>query len=413
MNKVNSKASWASGKRPLRVYTCTPVCFQGDHWFFTRESGLFSRGLSSLGVDSVSVMPGPAKEDDEASLLRVPYRQLEISDFWRSLKLDGLILYSWAAPKYLPVARAVRAAGVPFLVNIDFCGLVSRAANPNLWWRDLLPYQARGLRSPIDGARFAKHFIQGFKPSYFASARLQTYEQASVVCGVSPMAELWLKNEASRIGRADLAAKLRYLPHPQMNIFSYGGEPKQKLVLSVGRWEKEDWNQKNPAGLIKALDSFLVKHPAWRACIIGRGAENLISRLKIAPSAANRMQFVDFLQPADLVPYYNHASIACWSSRSEGQIGTGAQALCCGCSVVAGNSGTLSCFHHYVSRESGRLAIDMTTDGLAEALMLEADAWSQGQRDPQRISSIWRNEFHSNKVAARGLEMLGLNIPNT
>jgi hypothetical protein len=38
-------------------------------------------------------MPGPAKADDEACLLRVPYHQLESADFWRSLELDGLILY--------------------------------------------------------------------------------------------------------------------------------------------------------------------------------------------------------------------------------------------------------------------------------------------------------------------------------
>jgi glycosyltransferase involved in cell wall biosynthesis len=127
--------------------------------------------------------------------------------------------------------------------------------------------------------------------------------------------------------------------------------------------------------------------------------------------ATERLQFIDFLQPADLVPFYNQASIACWSSRSEGQIGTGAQALCCGCSVVAGNAGMLSCFHHYATRESGRLAIDMTAEALAEALMLEADAWDQGQRDPRRISEIWCDEFHSHKVAARGLEMLGLSVP--
>jgi glycosyltransferase involved in cell wall biosynthesis len=411
LNEVNSKASLASGKRPLRVYTCTPVCFQGNHWFFTRESGLFSRGLSSLGVDSLSVMPGPAKEDDEACLLRVTYQQLESKDFWRSLELDGLILYSWAAPRYLPIARAVRDAGIPFLVNIDHCGLLSRPANPRLWKRDLLPYLYQKATSPMEAARLVSQVVDNLGIYRVARARLATYDAATVVCGVSPMATRWMKQEAEHLGRPDLATKIHYLPHPQLSDFSYCGEPKQKLVLSVARWEKEDWPQKNPAILIKALDVFLAKYPDWRACIIGRGADKLLSRLTIATSATDRLQFVDFLQPSDLVPYYNRASIACWSSRSEGQIGTGAQALCCGCSVVAGNAGTLSCFHHYVSRESGRLAIEMTADALAEALMLEADAWSHGQRDPKRISDIWTEEFHSNKVAARGLEMLGLPVP--
>ena len=397
----------------MRVYTCTPVCFQGDHWFFTRESGLFSRGLVDLGIDSISVMPGPARPDDEDCLLRVPYHQLESHEFWQSLGLDGLILYSWAAPRYLKIAKAVRAAGIPFLVNVDSCGLVSRPANPRLWRRDLLPWLLRKATTPMEVGRLVSQIVDNFGFHRVARKRLNTFDAATVACGVSPMAACWLRREAEHFGRRDVATKIRYLPHPQLPDFAYRGAPKEKLVLSVARWEKEDWIQKNPALLIKALDAFLAKSPDWRACIIGRGAENLLSSLKIATSTTDRLQFIDFLQPEDLVPYYNRASIACWSSRSEGQIGTGAQALCCGCSVVAGNAGTLSCFHHYVSRESGRLAIDMTTDALAEALMLEADAWRLGQRDPKRISDIWSDEFHSNKVAARGLEMLGLPVPTT
>lgn len=395
----------------MRVYTCTPVCFQGDRWFFTRDSGLFSRGLVELGIESISIMPSPAEPNDEHCLLRVPFEQLESQDFWRSLGLDGLILYSWAAPHYLNIAKAVRAAGIPFLVNVDSCGLVSRPANPRLWRRDLLPYLYRKSNSPLEAARSLSQIVDSFGIYSVARARLATYEGSTVSCGVSPMAARWLRREAEHFGRPDLAAKVCYLPHPQLADFAYRRAPKEKLVLSVARWEKEDWIQKNPVGLIKAFDAFLAKFPDWQACIIGRGAESLLSKLKITTVATDRLQFIDFLQPADLVPYYNRASIACWSSRSEGQIGAGAQALCCGCSVVAGDAGTLSCFHHYVSRESGRLAIDMTADALAEALMLEADAWSQGQRDPQRISSIWSDEFHSSKVAARALAMLGLPVP--
>jgi glycosyltransferase involved in cell wall biosynthesis len=194
-----------------------------------------------------------------------------------------------------------------------------------------------------------------------------------------------------------------------MQCFTYSGAHKEKLVLSVARWEREDWVQKNPAVLLDALDSFLAVHPNWRACVVGTGASRLVAALRRAHLVSlNRCEFIDFLQPEELVPIYNRASIACWSSRSEGQIGTGAQALCCGCSVVAGNSGTLSCFHHYVSRESGRLALGMDANSLAEALQLEAQAWDKGPRDPARISRIWCEEFHDVNVASRALQLLGL-----
>jgi glycosyltransferase involved in cell wall biosynthesis len=397
----------------MKVFTCTPVPFEGDDRFFTRESGCFSRGLSSLGVESLPIMPEPAWKTDSNNLLRVPYSRLEDPEFWRSLRLDGLILYSWAAPKYLPIARATRAAGIPFLVNVDFCGLVSRVANPYLWWRDLLPYQLRKTRSLVDAARFSKQFLEGLGFGASTRKRLQTYTQATAICAVSPMAALWLKNETSRLRRPDLTSKIQYLPHPQMDIFSYDGAPKEKVVLSVGRWEMEDWTQKHPANLLHALDMFLEKYPDWRALIVGTGATKLISRLGTAKyHNIKRIEFIDFIKTEKLMPLLNKASICCWASRSEGQIGAGAQALCCGCSVVAGNSGTLSCFYHYASRESGRLATDMTASGLAEALMLEAQAWDSKQRDPARISRIWKDEFHSSMVAKRALHMLNLSVPS-
>ena len=395
----------------MKVYTCTPVCFKGDRWFFSRDSGLFSCGLSNIGLESLSVMPGPAQEEDEAALLRVSYHQLQSEGFWRSLSLDGLVLYSWALPRYLPIARAVNRAGIPLLVNVDSCGLVSRSANPRLWRRDLLPYLCRKARSPMEAFRLVSELIDNLGIYRVARGRLNTYEAATVACGVSPMATQWLRNEAQYFGATHLVDKIRYLPHPQMRIFSYEGGQKENLVLSVARWEKEDWVQKNPAVLLDALNKFLGASPGWRACIIGSGATHLLNVLRRNDLAnLHRCEFIDFLQPEQLVLFYRRAKIGVWSSRSEGQMGTGAQALCCGCSVVAGNSGTLSCFHHYVSRESGRLALGMDAVALAEALQLEAQAWDKGERDPERISHIWTEEFHDVKVASRALEFLGLKL---
>jgi|694.fasta_scaffold110456_2 glycosyltransferase involved in cell wall biosynthesis len=395
----------------MRVFTCTPVAFEGDNRFFTRDSGLFSRGLSLLGVESLPVMPEPPWKTDRSDLLRVPYSRLEDWDFWRSLRLDGLILYSWAAPRYLPIARAVQNAGIPFLVNVDSCGLVSRSANPRLWRRDLLPYLWRRARSPLEMARFLSQVVDNLGIHRVARGRLNTYESATAVCGVSPLATQWMRNEAVYFGREHLLPTIQYLPHPQMSIFSYSGEQKENLVLSVARWEKEDDTQKNPTTLLDALDGFLGARPDWRACVIGNGASRLANRLdRLQLKNLRRCDFVNFITPDKLVALFCKARIGFWSSRSEGQIGAGAQALCCGCSVVGGSAGTLSCFHHYVSRESGRLALGMDATSLTEALRLEADAWDKRERDPKRISAIWCSEFHEKAVAKRGLELLGLTL---
>jgi len=393
----------------MRINTCTPISFEGNTRFFTRDSGAFSRALNGIGVKSIAMMPEPRKADDERCLMRVPYRELESPEFWRGLNLDGLVLYSWAARKYIPIAKAVHNAGIPFLVSLDNSGLVSKLANPRLWKRDSLRYHFHPTASLREAAYFLWYLLENSGIHLTARARLKTYEYATRACAVTPLAVQWLKAEALYFGRYELAEKICYLPHPQQQLFTYTGTPKERLVVSVGRWEESDGNVKSPVDLIKAFDVFLSTARHWRACVIGSGSSTLLSRLKLKGlKAVDRIDTIEFLKPSELRRWLNVASIACWASKSEGQIGSGAQALCCGCSVVAGNAGTLSCFHHYVSRESGRLALSMDAESLAEALILEAQAWDSGQRDPERISRIWSGEFHGQNVAKAAIRYLNL-----
>jgi hypothetical protein len=46
--------------KSLRVLTCTPVAFRGNHTFFARKSELLSRVLRMAGVESFAVMAVPA-----------------------------------------------------------------------------------------------------------------------------------------------------------------------------------------------------------------------------------------------------------------------------------------------------------------------------------------------------------------
>jgi hypothetical protein len=47
--------------KSLKVLTCTPVAFKGDHTFFARESESLSRVLRMAGVESFAVMAVPAR----------------------------------------------------------------------------------------------------------------------------------------------------------------------------------------------------------------------------------------------------------------------------------------------------------------------------------------------------------------
>ncbi len=398
----------------MKVYTCTPKRFPGDPAFFARDSGLFCMALRSLGIESQAIMPGPAIDGDMEGLIRASMQQLEDPGWWRALELDGLIFYSWASPHYNAIAKAIQAAGVPFLVVMDTCGMISRLSNPTDWLREAHIRPLAEISSFRQLPMMAGTWFVNAVSNYSAQRRLPHYEAATKVAAVTPLGQLWIPNEARALGRPELVEKFCYLPHPQPGAFQYNGSPKENLVISVARWNKPDWPQKNPKVLVQSLVDFLKMRREWRGLIIGSGATKLPDALGMADLRKHpQLEFASAVPPADLVGIYQKAKIGFWASLWEGQQGTGAQALCCGCSVVAPGSSLMSCFRHYVSRGSGRLSLLNEPRSLANELFLEAQAWEQGHRDPKRISDVWCPEFHAPEVAIRALQLLGLQPPST
>ena len=393
--------------RNFRVFTCTPKDFAGDETFFSRESGMFSRGLSLLGIESRAVMPGLPREGDDAALIRTRFENLQDPNWWKSHDLDGVILYSWAAPRYTPIAKAIRAAGIRLCVCMDTEGVVSPYANPKEWFTSTLYrlwFEGRGAGQKLRA--FAKYAVESVAAPV-ARRRIRHYRAADVITVPTPDGLIWVKNEARRLGGEDLASKFHYLPHPQSHLFTYDETPKEKLVITVARWAPIDWWQKNPRVLLESYRRFLAMRPEWHGLIIGSEATRLLERLGLPPIKG--LEFLDRMSSGELPAFYRKASIGFWSSRSEGQQGTAAQALCCGASVVSHGSANMSCFRHYVTRESGRLAARNTPCALTKALIEEADAWEAGVRDPVAISAAWTKEFHAKEVASRALGFLGLN----
>lgn len=395
--------------KTLRIYTCTPVDFEGDEGFFRRDSGLFSRGLRANGAESMAVMPGPRRDNDlEKELIRTDLGNLSSPDWWTQWKLDGLVLYSWASPRFTSVAEAVSDAGIPCMVVMDTSGLVSPKANPRDWPLESFRRRCREQRSVLAKARNLGAGVVELLGNRLSKGRLPHYRAADLVAVVTPLGVRWIRREIRETSVEPGAEdKVVYLPHPQLESFQYHGSEKRNLVVSAGRWGREDWGQKNPKLLLKALDQFLAEHPDWQAVIVGSEATRLLSRFPgCLDHCTSRVSFREHIDASELVSLFNDSKIAVWSSFWEGQQGTAAQALCCGCSVVAPFAAEMSCFRHYVSRESGRLAGGFHSEALAAELALEASSWGAGERDPARISGIWCDEFHANKVAARALELL-------
>jgi len=82
-----------------------------------------------------------------------------------------------------------------------------------------------------------------------------------------------------------------------------------------------------------------------------------------------------------------------------------AEALCSGCSVVAGRSVSMASFEWFVSENSGTLATDQTAEGHMQALRQELDRWDQGERNPVEISDVWLSRLHADQVASQVIKL--------
>lgn len=82
-----------------------------------------------------------------------------------------------------------------------------------------------------------------------------------------------------------------------------------------------------------------------------------------------------------------------------------AEALCSGCSVVAGRSVSMAGFEWFVSENSGMLAERDDAPGHLKALRNELDRWDQGARDPERTAGVWCERLHADQVAKKLLEI--------
>ena len=198
----------------MRWFTCTPLPFGGGPDFFARDSGLLSRGFRKIGVESMAVMPGERKPEDEADLIRTDYANLESAEWWRAHKLDGVVLYAWGAPRYRRVAKAIREAGIFLILNQDNGGLVSPLAGLRDWIVEQWIHAGQGRGS---GAwlRFIKLALRGLSAGLFLTDPLRAthLRQGNVIACVSPKAADYYRKLCRIYGGQDLADRIRVITH--------------------------------------------------------------------------------------------------------------------------------------------------------------------------------------------------------
>lgn len=385
----------------MRWFTCTPVAFGGGPDFFARDSGLLCRGFQAVGCESRAVMTGERKADDEADLIRTEYTNLESAGWWRSQQLDGVVLYAWGSPKFRKVAKAIHDAGIFLVLNQDNSGLISPLAGFAGWLEE---------QRILSGSTFSylKRVARGLTTGLLVTdpLRARHLRQGDVIACVSPAAAVHYQKLCGTYGGSELAGRVKMVPHPVETRFHISGSDGEKVrkIACVGRWQ--DQLQKRPGLMGEVLAILLEKDAAVFVEIAGEPDEELVAwHHSLSPDFQSRVNLLGRVDHTRLAAILCEAQVFYSPSAYESFGIAAGEALCSGCSVVAGRSLSMAGFEWFVSENSGTLAVTDDPQGHLAALMEELENWDRGRRNAFSISNTWCSRLHADKVAARLLAM--------
>ncbi len=391
-------------------YTCTPVSFRGDETFFQRDSGLLCRGLQALGYESRAIMPNPVREGDLPELIRTEYRNLFSADWWASLGLHGVLMYSWADPKYNGIVRAVRKAGIRLFVNIDNEGIISPFGT--FWAYCRLQYDLRRFA----GGPYAAWIGTALKVAARVPAvgvidypRMRHLAQADAVGVVSPIAAERVRQYCRHLGCGAVAKKIHCIPHPIASVAGYGGEAKEAAVVAAGRWDAAF--HKNPTLLVQVMAECLRRKMKVRFYIAGRGLEEHLRAAGLAAGQTDAVTYLGGVGHEVLTDMMRKSRVVLCTSRYESFHMVSAEGLCCGCSVVGPRRTGTPAFEYFVSHNSGTLAATYDAPGYADALERELSLWEAGQRNAHKISAFALEQFQVTAVLQKILALSGNTAP--
>ena len=336
----------------MHIYTAAPCNFIGTNVHFDRESGLTSRGFQSIGIKSRCILLAPPLEGDHPSVIRATIQNLQDIRWWKSLKIDAVVFYTWGSLQYKPMVAAAKSAGITVLQVTDQSGVSSPLAGLKahlmadyyhcwyypLWKRILrtvckLPYSctwrlfARDWRNAH--AMTAGDFFLASTPE--AARRFHTF--------------------VARLVGKHAAEKVRFIPIPVNFHFRFNPDiPKLPEVIAVGRW---DTLQKRAPLLIETINLALIKNDTVRFRIFGNMNPQLLE----------------------------------WWRRLRSDY---SERVCL--------EGVTSNKWH-TSMNTGRLALSSSPESLSTALLAELAAWAIGERDPVVSSAQWSKRLHPDRVA--------------
>ncbi|HEY0455598.1 MAG TPA: glycosyltransferase [Verrucomicrobiae bacterium] len=377
---------------PAKWLTVLPLQYDSALGFWDRDAGLLCLSLIEAGADCRLVALGPSGVQKDQPLILASLEEMKTSAWWLQWKAEVVVLYSWAAPRYEPVARAIKASGARLIIRMDSDGLKSPRLGFFPFFK-ILYYSAKDSKKPYPFyASLVRTLAFRFCPAVYDRKVRSHLSHADFILIESPMAKQLLGRYLRMIGGEDSIPKIKVSPHVVKSSFKFSNQvTKRPIILGVARWNAL---QKDGPLFAKVLGMALQHNKDYAAVLIGSGGD-FMKKLcgKFPPSVQQRIQIMGPQPHSSLLGHYQGSRILMFTSRFEGFPVSAGEALACGCTIIG--PATLPSLNYIGSLGSGTLAPTRSAEDLAAALECEMDMWRRGERNPESIGEQWHSRVSS------------------
>lgn len=390
----------------MKIIAAIPLVYSNKGSFWERDLGLVTLALRKLGVNAwFSSLHGDTPPP-EMPFISTRRDQMADPMWWSALKPDAIILNTWSALRHDDIRTAALSVGCPVIEKLDTDGVKSPRIYP--WHSIRRSWVNYDLNYPVSNgvprkaeavARFLATYLF---PSLLDKPMIRCMERVRVYAAETPVASARVRRFL-RMYDANPMPRVVTVPHPvntaQMGFSS--SDIKLNQVIAVGRWDDavKGWKL-----LRDTAERFLTAEPGWRILVAGAGAEDQGRMMEL--KYPGRFTMLGRLDHQELNAHLRASKVYLLTSHSETFNIAGAEALCCGCSVVG--PAQIPSSAYFAGKESGSISYIRNATHMSDALMAEVDEWNNQRRDPERISAQWVAELGAEAVAKRYLEIFSL-----
>ncbi len=387
----------------MKIISAIPISYSSRGSFWERDLGLVTLGLRSCGADAwFTSLPG---DDVPYGMPYIPATRKNLSDpsWWREQRPDAIILNTWSAPRHDDIRKAALSLGCPLIEKLDTDGVKSPRIYP---WHSLRrTWVNYDLRHPVSSgiprkAEAIMRFLTTYLfPSLLDKKMVRCMERVPVYAAETPVASARVRRFL-RMYNANPMPRVFTVPHP-VNTAQMGFSPadsKRNQVIAIGRWDDavKGWP------LLKVVaERFLQNCTEWSLVVAGIGAET--EGKKMEERFPGRFSMIGRVGHEELNKLLRSSKIYMLTSHSETFNIAGAEALCCGCSIVG--PAQIPSSAYFAGKNSGTVSYLRNASHMSDALMAEVDEWNNQRRDPESISTQWIAELGAEAVAKRYLEI--------